>query len=221
MEQVREDKREERARPEKAANAALLLCAKTWDIVRLNLLFVAFSIPVLTIPATLSGMTKVLMNTVRNGDADIWGDFFAEFKTGFLKSLKAGLAAGLPLAAAVFAGYAAGVAGGLAGTLGAAFAIVSGVYLYAAGCYLFPLLAAVDLRVGQCVKNAFLLPLAEIKRSALLVVPLALMAAAYLLLPYSFPLLLFAMFALCQMIVCRIVDPVIQKRIIAPYYAGK
>ncbi len=56
----------------------------------LNLLFVLFSIPIITMPAALCGMNRVLILLVREGNCYLWDDFIKEFKASFFKSLPFG-----------------------------------------------------------------------------------------------------------------------------------
>lgn len=65
----------------------LLLTTHFWKLVGLNLLFVLFSLPVITIPAALCAMNRVCMLLIRNGYCFTWQDFWQEFCRSFLRSL--------------------------------------------------------------------------------------------------------------------------------------
>ncbi len=216
---------EQKKRLEKGKGAGQLAhnaSSVAWLLLRLNVMFLVFCIPVLTAPAALSAMTKVLMNIVRNKDSSLLSDFLRAFKESFLKSLAAGLIMGAFMAAVFFAGYSVYTSfGGFIGYLGIALIIVLGAFVYFALCYLFPLIVTVDISLKQCVWNSFALALTELRRNLLLLMPLALVAACALLYPVSLPLLIFIMFALCEYIVCLTVAGVIHKRIIDPYYSQR
>ncbi|MGE5494118.1 MAG: DUF624 domain-containing protein [Burkholderiales bacterium] len=205
---------------EKAEKLAQSLSARAWLLIRLNVLFLVFCIPVVTIPASVSAMTKVLMNLVMKDDCDLWHDFLREFRHDFLGSLVAGLVMGMLMAAVFFTGYAIySFFDGFASSLGIAFIIFFEALLYIAACYLFAIITTVDISLKPAIKNSLLLALIEIKRNSLLIIPLALLAACVLLYPASLPLFVFIMFSLCQYIVCNVVPGAIKKRIIDPFYA--
>jgi uncharacterized membrane protein YesL len=65
-----------------------------WKLVALNLMFLAFSIPVVTMPASLCGMNRVLIKLWREGNCFLWSDFWDEFKANILKPCRLGLYAG-------------------------------------------------------------------------------------------------------------------------------
>lgn len=222
MQGLNERGTEEKKHTKKKADGIVQsLSSKVWLLLRLNVLFLTFCVPVLTIPASVSGMTKALMNLVTKDDCELWNDFWREFRSGFWKSLAAGLAAAAVMAAVFFAGYAAyALSAGFISSLGVAFIIIFEALLFFALCYLFPILATVDIGLKHALKNSLLLAFIEIKHNALLLIPLALLAACVLLYPVSLPLLIFIIFSLCQFIVCTVVSGVIQKRITDPFYAA-
>lgn len=197
----------------KARGIMLSISARLWTLFRLNMLFLIFCIPVVTVPASAAALSKALISIVRGKDGSLWGDFWAAFKADFFKSLLAGLVMSLLGAAIGLTGYTVMQNGGFFGALGVAWLIVFGLLWYFGACYLFPLIALVDITLAQCLRNALLLAMIELKRNLLLLFPLALMAACALLVPVSLPLLLI-LFALCQYLVCVVVNKPIQKRII-------
>ena len=66
-----------------------LLRTHFWKLITLNLLFLLFSIPVVTLPAALCAMNRVLIKLTRDGNCLLWMEFRDEFKRSFLKSLLA------------------------------------------------------------------------------------------------------------------------------------
>ena len=65
----------------------LLLTTHFWKLLGLNLLFLLFSLPVITLPAALCAMNRVCMLLIRNGYCFAWQDFRQEFRRSFLRSL--------------------------------------------------------------------------------------------------------------------------------------
>ena len=196
---------------------SVMLSASTilWVLLRLNVLFFVFGAALVTLPKATSAMCRVLLNLLRHGDCDVWRDFWCEFKSGILKSLAAAAVLAGLLAAVVLAGWTVySMTEGFVSAMAIALTAVCGLYLLMACCYLFPMMALVDLSAIQSVKNALLLPLIERKRSLLLLMPLIMVAVSVLWLPYSLPFLALGVFALCAMLVCHIVNKVLQTRII-------
>ena len=69
------------------------------DLVLLNLAFLLGCIPVVTIPASLSALSRALLRMQREENVHIFRDFFRDIKIGFCRSLLPGciLLAGLAL----------------------------------------------------------------------------------------------------------------------------
>jgi hypothetical protein len=53
------------------------------ELIGLNLLFLIFCIPIVTIPAALAGVTSILMKWTRDEPVIFWEDFFQNSKPGF------------------------------------------------------------------------------------------------------------------------------------------
>ena len=70
-----------------AARFFFLMATHFPKMLTLNLLFLLFCLPIVTIPAALSGMSRVCMLLMREGVCFVWTDFFSEFKASFLKSI--------------------------------------------------------------------------------------------------------------------------------------
>lgn len=195
------------------------LSSKLWLMMRLNILFLVFCIPILTIPASVTAMTKVLMAYIKEDDCAVWSCYWREFKDSFIKSIGAGLIMGVFIAAVLLIGYGIyALSGGFVRALGIGIIIVFEVLIYIILCYLFALIATVHIGLKQCLKNAFLLMMIEFKHNLLLLMPLGLLIASVLLYPVTLPLLALIMFSLCQYIICKLVNGAIRRRITDPYY---
>ena len=60
---------------------------KFWNLILINLLYLVFCVPVVTIGPATAGITKLLRNYAREEHAFIWQDFIETFKSNFWKSL--------------------------------------------------------------------------------------------------------------------------------------
>lgn len=77
-----------------------------WTLVKANILFCLFCLPVLTIPAALKALTRVCVLLLRGEPLDLWPDWWAAFRRGFGRTTAAGAAmAVLAFLAALAAAY--------------------------------------------------------------------------------------------------------------------
>ena len=54
-----------------------------WDLILLNLLYILFCIPIVTIGPATAAMTKILRNYARQEHAFLWADFIETFKANW------------------------------------------------------------------------------------------------------------------------------------------
>ncbi|HBF28396.1 YesL family protein [Rhizobium sp.] len=88
-----------------------IIVREAWDLFKLNLMIVVFSLPIITIPATHAAATRICISMVRDENIYLWRDFWQAFRRYF----KAATAWGLVSAAVLgLSGYAAFIYGQLA-----------------------------------------------------------------------------------------------------------
>ena len=190
-----------------------------WRLIQLNLLFVLFCLPVVTIPAALCGMNRVLITLVRDGNCFLWSEFSKEFKANLLKSLPFGILFTFLAFDAYFFFNTASVSGdpgtsifaGAAGCVFLGFAVLF-------SSYVFVLLPTLALTNRYIAKNAFILMLTEWKTSLLILAGtsiLAFITAAFF--PFTIILIVLILFSITQLIVCSAVNEPLQRRIIGPF----
>lgn len=205
--------------PEKGIKRFLfLLAAHFWKLVSLNLLFLLFSIPVVTMPAALCGMNRVLIKLVREGNCFLWSDFIKEFRAELFKSLPFGIL----YAFLLFDSYYA-FSWSISGENGLELLPAAvGFFLFGTAAvffgYVFVFLPTLALKNRYIARNAFIIMLTEWKTSLVILgstLAMSFFAAAFL--PYTVFFLLFIGFSLSQLIVCTAVNEPLQRRIIEPY----
>lgn len=200
--------------------AAALFFAYFWKLVGANLLFVLFSLPIITMPAALCGLNRVCILIYRKGHCFLWPDFWEEFRRSFLRSLLPGLLFG----AVVFAGYffmSLAAANGqfpiwclLFWFLGIA-AVVAGLCW---GAYFYVLVPLLDVGNAGALKNAYLLCFLR-PGTAMLVLGtvLGMSFVAMTLMPIFIIALLLIWFGMMQYIVCYLVGEVAEEYILRPF----
>lgn len=72
-----------------------------WNLIFLNVLFLAFCLPLVTIPAALVAMFKVLSLMVEDEPVEVWRDFRETFMQRFWAASGTGIALGLSIAFAL------------------------------------------------------------------------------------------------------------------------
>lgn len=200
------------------------LWTNIWKLVGANLLFTAFSLPVVTIPAALCALNRVCVLLYREGHCFLWMDFRQEFRRSFFKSLAPGLLFALMLLGGYY--FMSLGAGNAALPLWSMLFWLVGMLLTAGGLcwgtYYFVLAAMLDLKPRTLMKNAGLLCMARPGRAGLLLVfevGTGLLAAA--LMPIFLAALLLIWFSLAQYCLCYWVYDLADELILQPYEASK
>lgn len=179
-------------------------------LMKLNLLFVVFCIPVFTIPASIAGMTSVLMCLVREGNTFMWSDFWREFKTDFPQRMLIWFLLQILPNAIWYIPNALGYEG-----LAYMISVALSSLFFIVTCYWFPMIVKLDLTVWQALRNAVLLVVLEWKRSLiLLVLSLVFRFVTTLLYPYSILLLLLGAFTFLQLAASVIGNDTINERLL-------
>lgn len=206
--------------PEKGIKRfGFLLTTHFWKLIQLNLLFVLFSLPVLTIPAAYCGMNRVLIKLVREGNCFLWYEFSKEFKANFLKSLPFGIVTAVLLFFSYYA-FSWSLSGGGTGMdivlIVVGFLLLGAAILFSS--YIFVFLPTLDLKNRLIAKNAFILIWTEWKTNfVILGCTIAMLFIIIAFFPVSIVLLPVIWFSLLQLIVCTAVNEPLQRRIIGPW----
>lgn len=200
--------------------------SKFWKFFQVNLIFFLFCIPVVTFGPALAAMTQVMRKFVIGEPIFL----FDEFKTAFKKNWKQALPIGLiDLGLVVLFLYninfylaAIEQEQSTQNQAMLALALAVGFIVYMIHFYIYPQIVALNLRLPQILKNAFILMIAGLKRSAAAffstLAIVLLMALGY---PYSLFLLPLMPAAWMCFIATFCAYPVIQKHIIDPYYEAR
>ena len=215
-------KREGEGKPAPASGRErffFLLLTHFWKLIILNLLFILFSLPVITLPAALCAMNRVLIKLVREGNCLLWMEFRDEFKRSFLKSLPPGLIFGAMLALCYYLfsmsiSYGESLYGVIFYSLGFTLLIITAVL----GTWTFVLMAMLSLSVREILTNARALTFMEWKRDlAIIGINAAALLIETLLFPFSLPVIALLLFSLAQYAICFTLNTAVQMRIIEPY----
>jgi len=195
----------EKNAPKKKGIALYLetLWREFFPLIKLNLLFIITCIPVVTIPASLTAMSRITATMVQDRNYFMLSDYWDAFKRDFWRSLLAGV---LFLVGLALFGLSTWFYYMLAQATNKFFLIFAGASLgmlltvFGGAVYFFPMLAMVELPTKKLLLNSVLMVYTCFKRSfPAMVLTLALIFAGVGLLPYSLLFVALIMFSLTSM----------------------
>jgi hypothetical protein len=200
--------------------AGLMAFTHFWKLVAVNVLFVVFSLPVVTLPAALTALNRVCIIIYRDGNIFLWHEFRKEFCRSFTRSLIPGFGFTLLL----FGGYffmSLGNGNSGLGFLAIVFwslGILMSCTALAAGEIFFIIISVLEIRNFDAWKNAMILCLARPGYSiAILLFIATLSAALTAMMPLGMALLLVIWVVLAQYPICFIVYGLTEKMILIPF----
>ncbi len=194
---------------------------KFGKLIQLNLIYVLFCIPIITIgPATVA-MTKIARCFIEEKPVFLFSDFWDAFKSNFKQGLVIGLLDGLVtyciIVAYIFY-FQQALANNLYWLLLGVMTAFTLIFVFA-NFYIYLMTATVNLKVLHLIKNAFLLAFLGMKTNfitffftALLVVP------TVLFFPLTIPVMLVILYSTVTMITAFNSFQYIYKYMIRPYY---
>jgi len=193
-----------------------------FSLIGLNILFIITCIPIITIPASITAMSRITATMVQDKNHFLFADYFKAFKRDFVESLLCGLMLGGLILAFGFAAwfyYGFAVDGSASKpffTVIAAIAATMCLATIMTAIYLFPMLSMVELKKKALLTNSFRLAVTNLKRSipALLFVGFFEVLLGFMLFPQSSVYIFFAMFSLTNLITSYLVVPTIEARVL-------
>ncbi|MDP3446991.1 MAG: DUF624 domain-containing protein [Eubacteriales bacterium] len=194
-----------------------------WKLISLNLLFLAFCIPIVTIPAAFCGMNRVIIKLYREGNCFVWTEFYKEFRSNLFKAMPFGVLGGMTLFASYyFLSLSISAAANRVEVFSAAIGILLLLFAVLFLNYAFIFLPTLDLKNSQIAKNAFIFLITEGGTNLIILASVATTAlVSVVLFPFSlFPLMLLS-FSWMQYVICAAVNDPLQKRIIDPFETPK
>lgn len=197
-----------------------------WKIGFLNLLYILFCIPIVTIGPATAGMVKVLKNFSQETHAYVFMDFWDSFKKNFKQSFIVGIV-NILIVLCMAAGFIvyptlAKQSGNIIWyILFIAVASIS-VVLMMMNFYIFLMIVTTNIKLKDIIKNSFVLAFMEFKKNLLMVVIIAItLAISTILVIFYSNFLIFMLFGpltTLGLLVCYNCYPVIKKYVIDPYY---
>jgi uncharacterized membrane protein YesL len=191
------------------------MISRLLSLIALNVMYVVFCIPLVTIPGASVAMMKCVGRMLDDEDFSLFGTFFTALKSEFFKTLAAGWLMLLLFVGALFGALFYWSADAQIMLIPAVFCVIFAVLLFSAYNNLICMLANVRLPFGALMKNAFLLlftrPLHGIAASC---VALLILAVCTWWFPRSIPVLILIAFSVGALVACFGVRDAVEKHII-------
>ena len=198
-----------------------LFANKFWTFFTLNLIYVLFCLPVVTIGPATAALTAMMRNIYLERPQFIWHDFVSYFKKNFKQAFFVGILDIIAVAVGVitFAQFSGQAEMETSMKVLYLLSIAAQVMFLMMNFYIYPQIAALDLGLGGIFKNAAILIFVNLP-AELIVLAFTMGFSAlffYFFFPLVFllPLLPGAWMVFLSVFCCY---PAIQKHIINPYY---
>lgn len=200
--------------------------AKFWKFFQINLIYVAFCIPIVTFGPATAAMTQLMRKFVIGEPIFVFHEFMNAFKKNFKQAFIMGIIDIFLIVILVYNlnFYSAALMNTdeMSTKVILALSVAMGFFVIMMHFYIYPQIVALNLRLPQIIKNSFILMVVGFKSSfAAFFAWFALAALVMLGFPYTMLTLPFIPFAWMNFIATFCAYPVIQKHIIDPYYESR
>lgn len=162
---------------------------KLTDVLFLNILWLIFCLPIITIGASTTAMFQYTLKLAKNEEGYVAKTFFKAFKNNFLKASLLWIGMILISAILYIDAYICLQINNLYGNI-LFFAIVCISLLFLIAClYVFPILALFEMKLKRIIKDAFIMGIGNLHITISIIV--LILIAVFLL--NKFPILIFFM----------------------------
>lgn len=146
-----------------------LLTTRFWDILKLNMIFILYSLPIFTIGPAFGAMTSITMSIVQNKHIFIFSDFHEAFKLNWKQSLVCSIISCIMfiLLSTSIIFYFNSAQNNAMYYIVVFFCIFITILFLFAWLYIYPLLTTVSLSLKDIFKNAILLSIVCFKNTFL------------------------------------------------------
>ena len=194
---------------------------KFWDFFKINLIYFAFCIPIVTIGPATAAMTALMRNIYLERPQFFFHDFRKEFKKNFKQAFIVGLIDIFVIAMSVFSFMSFLLLKEMTSTDAIVFAVstAASVLFLIMNFYIYPQIVALDLKLTDIFRNALVLSFLNIGPELIVLV----FFVGYIFLVTNYPVFVLVLTPLLPLAWLGFLSvfccyPAIQKHIINPYY---
>lgn len=188
------------------------------SLVKLNMIFLLFCLPIISIPAAITAMTQINVRLQRGEDPYLFSEFLRTFRDEFFDSLRCGFVVGgsMLIFGYIFWFYQSmNVEAGVLISLLKNTVLLLFAVCYCMSCYLWVINVRVQLPFGKRMKNALALTVICLKQTVFcLIAGIVFVSIVLLGVPYSTPFTILAAFSFWNYICVFYGYPVIEKFIV-------
>ena len=198
-----------------------LLFRKFGRLVQLNLLYILFCIPIVTIGPATAAMTKILREYALERPVFLFSDFWDAFKENFKQGFAVGLFQGIVIVSIYSAiiYYVSLTVKSVWFLILLGFIGLIGLILLFASYYVYVMMVSVQLNVFHLIRNSVLLAFVGARTNILtFLFSTGILALSILFIPLSIPIMLLFTFSISTFISVFNSWPHIYRNLIKPYY---
>jgi len=198
----------------------ILTQRKFWQIMQLNLLFLLFCVPIVTIGPAMAGMTYVLRQFAAENPVFLLSDFWDNFKSNFKQSFAFGL---LQTVFAIIIAYSVqfyfiNAPQNMWMYLTLGFSIMVTLLAIFASFYVYLMIVTLDLKLIAIIKNSLIFAVLCMRTNFItLFFLIVVYGVTFIFFPMSMLLVLTILFSFTNFIICYNSYPHIRKYAIEPY----
>ena len=201
-----------------------ILGRKFWKMIQLNLIYLLFCVPIVTIGPATSALVFILREFTMEHPVFLFSDFFEAFKKNFKQSIVMELIDVVFIAlmwVAIPTYKSMAESGSPVWYVPLVLCVSITVMFVLMHFYIHLMIVTVDLKLTAILKNAFFLSFLGAKTNLLTLLWVVLLGLFhFLFFPYTILLMPFISFSFLSYVVCFNSFQFIQKYIIDPYYAS-
>ncbi|WP_077534589.1 YesL family protein [Massiliimalia massiliensis] len=194
---------------------------KFWKLITLNLIYILFCIPIVTIGPATAAMTYILKNYTMERPVFLWSDFLEAFKKNWKQGFVMGLIdlVVLVLSYVAYQFYFAQLDSSNFFYVPLVLVLSIGFIVALASMYMFIMIPVLDMKFKPMLKNAFLLSIVGIKTNLLTTLFVVLISVLmFLFFPITILLIIPLYFTTVWFIMTYNSFQYVEKYIIDPYY---
>lgn len=187
-------------------NPVMRFLTKLFDVMYLSILWVVFSMPIVTIGASTTAMYYTSVKVIRRDRGYVFQEFWKSFKVNFVQATISWV---LVVAGVLLFYSNMRFAYGLEGKMGTLLTVLyafMGALVVGCGIYLFPVLSRFTMKMRALLKTSLFLFFKHFPRSVLLVVIVAAGVFAMYLVRFSF----FVVPACTALVFSLVMEPILK-----------
>ena len=194
-----------------------VIISNFWRLISLNIIFLLYCIPIITIPAAVTALCKISCDMLERNYILLWKDFFAAFKQNFFQSLIFGLMVAVLIPIFYFGyQYYLFIPKSIMLTIWVVLVIFFILIGLMMGLYIPVMIGKVKLGIRAIINNSFRLAfMFYIRNIATLAILITLVLAMIVTFPLSIIAALLCLFSYLGLIVSFNALPVIKKYAVA------